>query len=179
MKKAWFLRETRVNPCFSRQFFLLFLITAVGLCSLLDVPVLASAYYDTWSEYKEANGVSDFTWNDVVDAMDEALSAAVDSYKSGDAETAKKQISDAKNGYWGASGLKIEMQKHLPSASKKTTESDFLSCNSIIKNEGSADELSTAKDVLIADLRLSANKLDGVEEETEIAEETDTAATAL
>ena len=140
---------------------------------------VADAFYGTWSEYKDANGISEFTWNDVTDAMDVALDAAVASYKSGDAEAALSQVSDAKNGYWGASGFKIEMQKKLPSASKKTTEADFASCNSILRNGGTADELQTAKDVLIADLRLAANKLDGVEEEAEIAEETDSAATEL
>ncbi len=138
-----------------------------------------TTYYSTWSEYASANSITDFTYNEVVDAMDEVLDEAVSAYKSGDADKALGIIADAKNNYWGASGFKIAMQKQLPSASKKTAEADFTSCNSIIKNGGTKDELSTAKDVLIADLRLSANKLDGVEIEMDIAEETETEATAL
>ena len=138
-----------------------------------------TTYYSTWSEYASANSITDFTYNEVVDAMDEVLDEAVSAYKSGDADKALGIIADAKNNYWGASGFKIAMQKQLPSASKKTAEADFTSCNSIIKNGGAKDELSTAKDVLIADLRLSANKLDGVEIEMDIAEETETEATAL
>ena len=138
-----------------------------------------TTYYSTWSEYASANSITDFTYNEVVDAMDEVLDEAVSAYKSGDTDKALGIISDAKNNYWGASGFKIAMQKQLPSASKKTAEADFTSCNSIIKNGGAKDELSTAKDVLIADLRLSANKLDGVEIEMDIAEETETEATAL
>ena len=141
--------------------------------------VYADTYQDTWDGYVAANKLTSFTWNEVVDGVESVMGEAVDTYKGGDADTALAMISVAKNSYWGGSGLKIEMQKKLPSASKKTVEADFSECNSIIKNNGSADDLATAKDVLIADMRLSANKLDGVEEEIEITEETDTAATAL
>lgn len=152
---------------------------AVIMMAAMPLVVTADTYYSTWNEYASANGLTTFTYNDIVDGMETVLQAAVDTYKNGDAETALQQISDAKNNYWGASGLKIEMQKKLPSASKKTTEADFASCNSIVKNGGTADELATAKDVLIADIRLSANKLDGVEVEMEISEEVETKATAL
>ena len=140
---------------------------------------VSAAVQETWEEYAAANNLSGFTWNEVVDAMETVLDEAVSTYEGGDSETALGIISNAKNGYWGPSGFKIEMQRQLPSASKKTVEADFSSLNSIIKSEGSADELSTAKDVLIADLRLAANKLDGVEEEIETVAETDTAATEL
>ena len=142
--------------------------------------VQADTYCATWNEYVEAEGLTKgHTYNDVVDGVESVMEAAVATYKKGDADTALEQVAQAKNNYWGGSGMKIDMQKKLPSASKKTTEADFASCNTIIKGGGSADELSTAKDVLIADLRLLANKLDGVEEEVEISEEKDTAATEL
>ena len=150
------------------------------LLLFLPFSVKADTYYATWDEYAEANGLSSsHSYNDVVDGVESVMDTALATYKSGDADTALKQVAEAKNNYWGGSGMKIDMQKKLPSASKKTTEADFASCNSIIKEGGKYDELSTAKDVLIADLRLSANKMDGVEEEVEVAEEKDTAATEL
>lgn len=154
-------------------------LLAIAMLIVMPVIAIADTYYSTWNDYASANSLSDFTFNDVVDGMDVVLQAAVDSYKSGDTDTALAQIADAKNNYWGASGLKIEMQKKLPSASKKTTEADFQACNSAVKKGASADDFQTAKDVLIADLRLSANKLDGVEMEMEISEEAETNATAL
>ena len=166
-----------MKSSFKRWILLLVLIMLMAA-----LPVIAfakTAYYSTWTEYTEANSISAFTYNDVVDAMEDVMDAAVSTYKSGKSDEALSIISDAKNNYWGGSGFKIAMQKQLPSASKKTTESDFTSCNSIIKNGGSADEFATASDVLIADLRLSANKLDGVEIEMDIAEETETQATTL
>lgn len=156
------------------------LLMLLAALSLRPVTVLADTYHSTWSEYAAASNISNaFTYNDIVDAMENVLAAAVSDYKNGDGEGALAKVADAKNNYWGASGFKIAMQKNLPSASKKTTEADFTSCNSVLKNGGTADDFSTAADVLIADLRLSANKLDGVEIEMDIAEETETGATKL
>ena len=170
------MKSLKIGDMCKKLFILLF------AAAIICMPIYARAddYYSSWSEYSAANNIGDnFTYNQVVDAMELVLGEAVTSYASGDSEDALNKIADAKNNYWGASGFKIAMQKKLPSASKKTAEADFTSCNSTIKNGGSSDDFSTAVDVLVADLRLSANKLDGVEVEIEIAEETDTLATEL
>lgn len=143
------------------------------------IAAMAGETYGSWTEYQEAQGLSEFTWNQVTDAISEVLDAAEEAYAAGNSEQALSLISIAKNKYWGESGLKIQMQKNLPSASKKTLEADFMNLNKTVKNGGSAEEFTTAKDVLIADLRNDANKLDGVEVEIEIKEETETAATAI
>ncbi len=164
------------------KFFKKSVLPLLLMIAILVTPfsVKADDYYSTWEEYKSANSVGDsYTYNQVVDAIEVVLAEAVASYDNGDAEDALAKVKDAKNNYWGASGMKVEMQKQLPSASKKTAEADFSNCNSTLKNGGTTDEFSTAVDVLVADLRLSANKLDGVEVEIEIAEETETQATAL
>lgn len=166
-----------MNKLFKKSILPLILMIAI-----LVTPLSAKAddYYSTWEDYKSANSVGDnYTYNQVVDAIEVVLAEAVASYDNGDAEDALAKVKDAKNNYWGASGMKVEMQKQLPSASKKTAEADFTSCNSTVKNGGTTEEFSTAVDVLVADLRLSANKLDGVEVEIEIAEETETQATTL
>ncbi len=144
-----------------------------------SVFTIAADSYSTWEEYASANNLTKYTYNDVVDAIEKVMQEAVSTYEGGDTEGALELVKVAKNQYWGASGMKIEMQKQLPSASKKTAESDFSELNSIIKKSGSTDDFTTAADVLVADLRLSANTLDGVEVEIEISEETDTAATTL
>lgn len=160
----------------SKIILLLLLICVVAS----PLTAFADTYYSTWDEYADANGISgSFTYNDVVDAMKTVLSEAVSDYSKGDTDGALAKVADAKNNYLGASGFKIAMQKSLPSASKKTVESDFTACNSVLKNGGSPDEFSTAVDVLIADLGMSANKLDGVEVDMEIAEEAETDATLL
>ena len=58
-----------------------------------------TTYYSTWTEYTEANNITTFTYNDVVDAMEDVMDAAVSAYKSGDSERALSIISDAKNNY--------------------------------------------------------------------------------
>ena len=167
-----------MNRKVNLKYLILVFFLIIGF-SLQNLNAFADDYYSSWDEYAQANGLSSYSYNDITDAIEEVLGYAVDAYASGDSEGALAKVSDAKNNYWGASGFKIQMQKSLPSASKKTTESDFASMNSIIKKSGSSDELTTAKDVLVADLRLSANKLDGVEEEVDIIEESESEATAL
>ena len=148
--------------------------------SSLSVPAEeTSAYPDSWEAYMEENGIEEFTYNAVVDGMSLVLDTAAKTYESGDADTALKQISDAKTVYWGGSGFKVEMQKKLPAIHKSTVLADFKACTKTIKEGGSAADFVTAKDVLAADLRNAANKLDGVKVDMDIAEEGDTAATAL
>ena len=159
--------------------FIVFILIFIAVTSV-PVNVSAGEYYGTWAEYAKANNIGDeFTYNQVTDSIEDAMDAVLEDYEKGNTEDALSKISDAKNSLWGGSGFKVAMQKSLPSASKKTIESDFSECNRVIKENASYDDLVTAKDVLIADLRFAANKLDGVEVEIDIAEETETAATAL
>ena len=164
-------------------FSIIMMLTYVISISVFTISVpyvyAAGAEYETWEEYKAGTGVAGSTWNEVCDAIDAVLDKAVSVYKDGDAEGALSWMSSAKNSYWGGSGFKIEMQKKLPSASKKTVETDFSTCNQAIKNNESVDDLNTAIEELKSALRTAANKLDGVEEEIEIAAETDTAATEI
>lgn len=162
---------------------MLFLLAFVWLASAFAVSdqsvYAAGTDYETWEEYKVGTGISGSTWNEVCDAIDTVLGRAVSAYKDGDADGALSWMSSAKNSYWGASGFKVEMQKKLPSANKKNVEAHFSTCNSVIRNSGSVDDLNAGVDELKSAMRSAANKLDGVEEEIEIAEETDTAATVI
>ena len=164
----------RIRPVLSMLLALLMLSFPLAVCA-----GEADAYPESWEAYMEENGVEEFTFNAVVDGMETVLNAAADSYSGGDADTALKQISDAKNVYWGGSGFKVEMQKKLPAIHKSTVLADFKACTKTIKEGGTADDFTTAKDVLIADLRNAANKLDGVKVDLDIAEEGETAATGL
>lgn len=161
-------------------------VFAIGLLLLLllsittgPIRVLADTDYANWSEYAASEGINEQTWNAVADAMDLELDKALTAYKSGDTDAALSYISIAKNGFWGDSGFKTAMQKNLPSASKKGTETAFSACNSTVKNGRSAEELSDEIEELKGVYRSAANKLDGVEEEIEIAEEGESKATAI
>ena len=155
-------------------------VLSIYTFNISEIKVYAAGTdYETWEDYKAGTGIKGVTWNEVCDAIDEVLDKAASLYKDGDADGALSWMSNAKNSYWGASGFKIEMQKKLPSANKKNIETHFSSCNSVIKNNGSQDELDAWIDELKSAMRTAANKLDGVEEEIEIAEEKDTAATDI
>lgn len=158
-----------------------FVLAATVLLTLAGKTVsLAADYYETWQEYASANGLTGgYTWNEVVDGMETVLNDAVAAYEKGDSDTALAMISAAKNNYYGTSGLKVEMQQNLTGSAKRAVEADFTTLNQSIQNGDSADDVTTNKDVLVADIRMAANKLDGVEIEVEITEETDTAATEL
>ena len=166
-------RERRTRLILS---LLLILMLAVS-----SVPVFAATeYYATWEEYTAANDLGGgYTYNQVVDGMDAALTAAAETYKGGDAEAAQEMITAVKTSYWGGSGFKIAMQKNLPAIHKSTVLEDFKTLGKVVKDGGTADDFVTARDVLIADLRGAANKLDGVKSDVEIAHEDETAATEL
>ncbi len=138
-----------------------------------------TAYPATWQEYMEENGIEEFTCNAAADGIAMVMEEAAKSYEAGDAKTALKQISDAKNVYWGGSGFKVQMQKKLPAIHKSSVLAGFKTCTKTIKDGGSSEDFNTAKDVLIADMRNAANKLDGVKSDIDIAGEEETAATAL
>ena len=150
--------------------------TAMALSLCISGVSFADGYYESWEQYSEGSGITSYTWNDVMDAMEELLNEASDDYAAGDADTALKKISAVKNNYWGTSGMKVEMQQRLTGSSKRAVEADFKNLNHAINDGESADDVATDKDVLVADLRLAANKLDGVEIEVDIIEETEAAA---
>ncbi len=154
-----------------------FLAAMIATAGIFYLQAVAAGYPSDWAAYASENGVTEFTYNKVVDAMEAVLAEAVTAYNGGDAATALEAVKVAKNNYWGASGFKIAMQKELPSIHKSTVTADFTACNRVLKDGGSAEEFTTAVDVLIADMRTSANKLDGIEIEYEIAEESETKAT--
>ena len=98
------------------------------------------AYPATWQAYMEENGIEEFTYNAVVDGITQVMEAAAKSYEASDADTALKQIADAKNVYWGGSGFKVQMQKKLPAIHKSSALADFKACTKTIKEGGSADD---------------------------------------
>lgn len=172
-------RQKKRVAIFSILMLLSYVLTTTVYTFNAPIVYAAGTEYATWEDYKAGTGATGSTWNEVCDAIELVLDQAAIVYKDGDAEGALAWMSSAKNSYWGASGFKIEMQKKLPSASKKTVETHFSSCNSVIKNNGSADDLDAGIEELKSALRSAANKLDGVEEEIEIAAETDTEATKI
>ena len=48
----------------------------LALAPAAGIFAMAAQEYASWSEYQEANGLSDFTWNDVTDAIDVVLTQA-------------------------------------------------------------------------------------------------------
>ena len=129
----------------------IFLALVLALVPAAGFAAMAEETYGSWTEYKEAKGLTDFTWNQVTDAIEEVLAEAATAYSAGDSDKALSLISAAKNKYWSESGLKIQMQKNLPSANKKTVETDFMNLNNVVNNGGSAEDFTTAADVLTAD----------------------------
>ena len=45
-------------------------------------------YYEKWPEYEAANNIQNVTWNNVADAMDQVLDAAIEAYEKGDTKAA-------------------------------------------------------------------------------------------
>ena len=82
-------------------------IMALALVLMMAAPGLSTlAYaaedgplYETWADYKAAEGTEGVTWNKVADEMDKLIYGAYKAYEKGDADTAYHYINDC--GYYG------------------------------------------------------------------------------
>ena len=88
--------NNRINKT-SLKIMLMTMLMALVTCAAFFVPASADIKYSTWDEYSDANGLKEYTYNNVTDAIDEVLTSAVESYKAGDGDAALKKVSDAKN----------------------------------------------------------------------------------
>lgn len=145
------------------------------ICITMLFPAVVQAegtYYATWEEYTAGTGLENATWNHVVDAMEQVLDTAVDTYEAGDADGAYKGINDAYYGYYETTGFERVAMGYISGARKSEMELQFSACKSVTKNNGSTDEFEAEVDTLRSMLRQDANILDGTTGEDDSEGET-------
>ena len=76
----------------SKPLFTIILALLLALMPAAGFAAAAEETYGSWTEYKEARGLTDFTWNQVTDAIGEVLAEASTAYSAGDSEKALSLI---------------------------------------------------------------------------------------
>ncbi len=133
----------------------------------LATRLFADKYYANYTEYQkaaEAEGLTEITWNDVVDAMTEVIRTAKQKYKDGDAEGAYDCINDGYYGYYEITGFERIAMGYISGSRKSEMELQFSSCKSVTKEGGSTDAFDAECDKLVDMLRHDAHVLDGTSE---------------
>lgn len=133
----------------------------------LATRLFADKYYANYTEYQkaaEAEGLTEITWNDVVDAMTEVIRTAKQKYADGDAEGAYDCINDGYYGYYEITGFERIAMGYISGSRKSEMELQFSSCKSVTKEGGSTDVFDAECDKLVDMLRHDAHVLDGTSE---------------
>ena len=147
------------------------LIVALFMINTMLVPASAFAadnYYDTWKEYKETLPADEaITWNTVAEAMDILLDAGIEAYAAGDSEAAYDAVNQAYYGYYETTGFERNAMSYIAGSRKTEVENQFSLAKSYAKKGGTVEEFNSAVEGLRDMLHTDANKLDGVEEESE------------
>ena len=147
------------------------LIMALALVLMMAAPGLgALAYaaesdtvYETWADYKAAEGTEGVTWNTVADEMDKLIYGAYDAYANGDADTAYHYINDC--GYYGwyeTTGFERTVMGSIGGGRVSEVELAFSTTRSAAKNGASLDDFKAECDHLSGLIHEDANKLDGI-----------------
>jgi len=122
---------------------------------------LTGTYYETYDDWKEAEGITSATWNDVVDQMDLVIEEAKAQYAAGNADAAYDCINYGYYGWYETTGFERIAMGYISGSRKTEMELQFSACKAVTKNGGSTDEFDTECVTLSAMLREDANILDG------------------
>ena len=135
--------------------------------------------YETWADYKAAEGSDGVTWNIVADQIDKLINGAYDAYAAGDTDKAYHYINDC--GYYGwyeTTGFERTVQGAISGARVSEVELAFSTTRSTAKKGGSLEEFKKECDNLSSLLHEDANKLDGVSNTTSSSSTENTGAVA-
>jgi high-affinity iron transporter len=147
---------------------------AVALMTLqLSTSVMAAdaGYTDNWDDYAAENGYStnygEYTWNHVVDGVEQVLEAGKELFQSGDYEGARQAGSDAYYNFYETSGME-RYTNGISGSRVSEVELSFKTVRKIAKKmndsgEGSYDDYEAEVTKLESMLREDANSFDGVQ----------------
>ena len=109
----------------------------------------AETYYLTWEEYMEANGVTDWNYNDLAAVIAGVANHAVDLYEAGDKDQA---YTYAKATYWGfyeTSGFERNTMNYISGSRVSEVELAFTTLRKAIKKDNGLEAVRAAADSLI------------------------------
>ena len=131
------------------------------LCALLAVLVLVSfaapvtaladgeAYYLTWDEYKEANAISSWNYNDQAAVIAGVANHAVELYEAGEVDEAYEFAKATYWGYYEVSGFERNTMNYISGSRVSEVELGFTTLRKSIKKDLGVDAARAAADDLI------------------------------
>ncbi len=134
------------------------LIALLAVAPISMVPVFAdeadqTTYYLEWDEFKEANGVTDWNYNDLADAIAGVANHAVDLYAAGELDEAYDFAKATYWGYYETSGFERNTMNYISSSRVSEVELAFTTLRKAVKKDNGVDDVQAAADALIEMLR--------------------------
>ena len=107
------------------------------------------AYYLTWDEYMEANGISDWDYNIQAKAIAEVANHAVELYAAGESDEAYEYAKATYWGYYETSGFERNTMNYISGARVSEVELAFTTLRKSIKKDNGVEAVQAAADDLI------------------------------
>jgi high-affinity iron transporter len=149
------------------------LVAVVFMTVQLSIGVKAADtdYTDNWDDYAAENGYStvygEYTWNQVVDGVEQVLEAGKELFQAGDYDAARQAGSDAYYNFYETSGME-RYTNGISGSRVSEVELSFKTVRKIAKKmndsgEGSYEDYEAEVANLETMLRDDANSFDGVQ----------------
>ena len=92
-------------------------------------------FYLTWKEYKEANKIENWNWNDAAEAIEKIAVHAGDLYEAGDAKNAYEFAKATYWGYYETTGFERNTMTSISGARVSATELQFTTFRKAVKKD--------------------------------------------
>ena len=126
---------------------------AFVLTFALAMPALAAeGYYLTWDEYKEANNVESWNYNDQAAVIAEVANHAVELYAAGEKDEAYEYAKATYWGYYEVSGFERNTMNYISGSRVSEVELAFTTLRKAIKKDQGVEAARAAADDLIEKL---------------------------
>ncbi len=96
-------------------------------------------FYLTWKEYKEANDIENWNWNDAAEAIEKIADHAGDLYEAGDAKNAYEYAKATYWGYYETTGFERNTMTSISGARVSACELQFTTFRKAVKKDLGAE----------------------------------------
>ena len=137
------MKITHRFGCFLLAFLLVF--SMAGFSALAD----DGTYYLTWDEYKEANGIETWNYNDQAAVIAAVANHAVELYAAGETDEAYEYAKATYWGYYEVSGFERNTMNYISGSRVSEVELAFTTLRKSIKKDQGVENARAAADALI------------------------------
>ncbi len=121
----------------------------IGL-AMVSIPAAAAdgACYLTWDEYKEANAITSWNYNDMAEVIDGVAAHAVELYEAGNKDEAYEYAKATYWGYYETSGFERNTMNYISGSRVSEVELGFTTLRKAIKKDNGMEAVQAAADHL-------------------------------